>query len=56
MLEIMRADKKTRGGHLRFVLPQRIGRVEVVDDVPEQSVSRVWRELPSIARAPTSDN
>ncbi len=50
MLEIMRADKKTRGGRLRFVLPRRIGRVEVVDGVPEQSVSRVWRELSSSSR------
>src|SRR3989442_10521331 len=45
MLEIMRADKKTRGGHLRFGLPRRIGRVEGVDDVPAQSVTTGWRGL-----------
>ena len=34
----MRLDKKTTGGQLRFVLPSRMGHVELVDDVPEELV------------------
>ena len=34
----MRLDKKTTGGQLRFVLPSRMGQVELVDDVPEELV------------------
>jgi 3-dehydroquinate synthase len=34
----MGRDKKAVGGRLRFVLPERIGRVELVDDVPEDLV------------------
>ena len=40
------ADKKKRGDTLRFVLPRRIGRVEVVENVPRTAVLRVLRELP----------
>jgi 3-dehydroquinate synthase len=35
VLDKMRLDKKTLGGKLRFVLPASIGRVELVDGVPE---------------------
>ena len=38
LLEIMGRDKKTIGGRLRFVLPSRIGHVELVDDVPPATV------------------
>lgn len=34
----MKLDKKTVGGKLRFVLPSRIGHVELVNDVPEELV------------------
>ena len=34
----MRLDKKPPGGQLRFVLPSRMGQVELVDDVPEELV------------------
>jgi 3-dehydroquinate synthase len=37
----MRLDKKTVGGQLRFVLPKRIGQVEVISDVPEADVRAV---------------
>lgn len=36
----MSADKKRRGGRLRFVLPEEIGRVVVLDDVPEEVLLR----------------
>ena len=38
ILARMRLDKKTTGGQLRFVLPSRMGHVELVDDVPEELV------------------
>jgi len=34
----MYRDKKVAGGRLRFVLPDRIGHVELVDDVQEEDV------------------
>lgn len=44
VLERMRLDKKTVGGQLRFVLPTRIGHVELVNDVPEELVMETLRE------------
>ncbi|MCA8985270.1 MAG: 3-dehydroquinate synthase [Planctomycetaceae bacterium] len=48
-LACMKLDKKTVGGQLRFVLPTRLGHVEMVSDVPEilvkQTLNRV-RETP----------
>lgn len=38
VLDRMKLDKKTVGGKLRFVLPTRIGHVELVEDVPEELV------------------
>ena len=38
VLARMRLDKKTTGGQLRFVLPSRMGHVELVDAVPEELV------------------
>ncbi|UCH36046.1 MAG: 3-dehydroquinate synthase, partial [Armatimonadota bacterium] len=44
LLEIMAADKKARGGRLRFVLPRAIGDVEVVDDVRPDEVTTALAE------------
>jgi 3-dehydroquinate synthase len=41
LLEIMRSDKKAKEGKLRFILPRRLGQVELFDDVPEEDVRRV---------------
>ncbi len=38
ILDRMRLDKKTVAGRLRFVLPTRLGHVELVDNVPEAAV------------------
>jgi 3-dehydroquinate synthase len=38
ILERMRLDKKTVAGKLRFVLPTRMGHVELVNDTPEADV------------------
>jgi 3-dehydroquinate synthase len=45
LIEIMRADKKTRGGGLRFVLPDRIGRVETVPEISLNLVRSVLAGL-----------
>lgn len=41
VLERMRLDKKSVGGRMRFILPTRIGHVELVEDVPEAEVIAV---------------
>jgi 3-dehydroquinate synthetase len=49
----MRADKKSRAGRLRFVLPTRIGHAETVEGVPEKLVRRILEFAPrrSVASA-----
>ena len=44
-LAAMRADKKTRAGRLRFILPRAIGEVETVEGISEKLVSRVVSRL-----------
>jgi 3-dehydroquinate synthase len=44
LVEVMRSDKKTLAGKLRFVLPRRLGEVALFDDVPETEVRRVLTE------------
>jgi 3-dehydroquinate synthase len=41
LLAVMARDKKSLGGRLRFVLPSRLGHVELVDGVPESLVRQV---------------
>ena len=41
LLDVMRRDKKAEAGKLRFVLPSRLGHVELVADVPEEVVRAV---------------
>jgi 3-dehydroquinate synthase len=38
LVAVMRRDKKAEAGRMRFILPTRIGEVELVDDVPESLV------------------
>ena len=38
LLRLLQSDKKTRNGVVHFVLPREIGKVEIVNDVPEQVV------------------
>ena len=44
LIAAMQADKKTRAGHLRFVLPERIGKVRCGVDAEEKELVRVLRE------------
>jgi len=41
MMQAMQRDKKNAAGKMRFVLPTRLGDVELVADVPEDSVREV---------------
>ena len=41
LVDVMRRDKKAKAGRLRFVLPTRLGRVSLFDDVPEHLVREV---------------
>jgi 3-dehydroquinate synthase len=43
LIAVMRRDKKAQGGRLRFVLPTRLGHVEMFGDVPETLVREVLR-------------
>jgi 3-dehydroquinate synthase len=44
LIAAMQADKKTRAGRLRFVLPERIGRVRCGEEAEEEMLVRVLRE------------
>jgi 3-dehydroquinate synthase len=46
VLERMRLDKKALAGRLRFILPTRIGHVELFDDVAEMDVREVIDSTP----------
>jgi len=45
ILRLLKSDKKTRNGVVHFVLPREIGKVEIVNDVPEQAVIEAVDEL-----------
>jgi len=45
IIQILSLDKKVRAGKVRFVLPERIGKVVVRNDVPEDIVRNVVRGL-----------
>jgi 3-dehydroquinate synthase len=45
LVKIMRADKKTRGGNLRFVLPRRIGSVQTVSGIADAAAESVLARL-----------
>ena len=49
VLRRMRADKKTRDGVVHFILPSAIGKVEIVDDVPEEVVRSAVNEIREMA-------
>src|SRR5712692_2089407 len=50
ILRLLRADKKTRDGILHFVLPREIGKVEIVNDVPDQVVIGAVDELRRLSK------
>jgi 3-dehydroquinate synthase len=50
ILRRLQADKKTRDGAVHFVLPQKIGEVEIVNNVPEDVVIQALDELHQLSR------
>lgn len=50
ILKGLRADKKTLDGVVHFVLPTAIGKVEVVNDVPEKVVLAAVQEIGRLSR------
>jgi 3-dehydroquinate synthase len=51
ILKRLKSDKKTRNGVVHFVLPRDIGKVEIVNDVPEKAVLAAVDELRRISGA-----
>ena len=45
IVNVLKVDKKIREGKIKFVLPKKIGKVEVRDDVPMPVVKRVLKEI-----------
>ncbi len=52
LLEAMRSDKKTRSGHLRFVLAPKIGTAKSYDGIPEKKVLSVLRFAEQLKERP----
>ncbi|HXM23740.1 MAG TPA: 3-dehydroquinate synthase [Terriglobales bacterium] len=51
IVRLLVSDKKTRDGVVHFVLPREIGKVEIVNDVPEKVVIEAVNELRRLSRA-----
>ena len=45
LFELMRRDKKVKAGKIRFVLPVKIGQVQIVDDVPKNQIAEAVEYL-----------
>jgi 3-dehydroquinate synthase len=51
IVRLLTRDKKTRNGVVHFVLPKEIGKVEVVNDVPEKVIVEAVNELRRLSKA-----
>jgi 3-dehydroquinate synthase len=49
-MSLIRSDKKTESGVVNFVLAKEIGKVEVVNNVPEQAISSALAEIRRLSR------
>jgi 3-dehydroquinate synthetase len=45
ILRLLPRDKKAVGGRIHWVLPERLGKVRIVNDVPEAEVAAALRDL-----------
>ncbi|MBI5400433.1 3-dehydroquinate synthase [Candidatus Saganbacteria bacterium] len=45
VISAMGIDKKVKGGKLRLALPEAIGNIRIVDDIPAKTISRVLQEM-----------
>lgn len=50
-MPLIRSDKKTESGIVNFVLAKEIGKVEVVNNVPERAVAAALEEIRRLSRA-----
>src|SRR5206468_10944663 len=44
LIEVMRSDKKSLAGRLRFILPRRLGQVALFDNIPQTEARRILEE------------
>ena len=51
LVRLLQGDKKTRMGKIHFVLPREIGKVEIVNDVPEKVVTVALDELRRLSKS-----
>ncbi len=51
IVRLLRSDKKTRNGIVHFVLPRAIGKVEIVNEVPEKVIVDAVTELRQMSKA-----
>jgi 3-dehydroquinate synthase len=51
IVRLLKRDKKTRNGVVHFVLPTEIGKVEIVNDVPEQLMVEAVDELRRLSKS-----
>jgi 3-dehydroquinate synthase len=50
ILRSLQADKKTKNGVVHFVLPREIGKVEIVNTVPQSVVLEAVKQLRVLSR------
>ena len=50
-MRLMQSDKKTERGVMHFVLPRAIGKVEIVNNVPESAIAAALAEIRTASRA-----
>lgn len=48
VLDLLRLDKKAKSGRIRFVLPQRLGNVEIYSDISDQEILTALSELKEV--------
>jgi 3-dehydroquinate synthetase len=46
----MQSDKKTEAGSIHFVLPREIGKVEIVNNVPQGAIAAALAEIRQASR------
>jgi 3-dehydroquinate synthase len=51
VLRRLTSDKKTINGKVHFILPTELGRVEIVNDVPDKAVLQAVEELRYLSQA-----
>jgi len=49
-LKLLQSDKKTEAGTVHFVLPREIGKVEIVNNVPERAIASALAEIRRASR------